>query len=81
MAGVGVKTERSSRTIVGVGLALLGAAQAVNRVSKIRINQVFIFISLISDKALIIINKLLDQVQQKPQSTDESRPAEQTQAA
>jgi hypothetical protein len=42
---VGVKAERSSRTIVGVGLALLGAAQAVkvNKVSKIRIIQGFIF--------------------------------------
>jgi hypothetical protein len=47
----GVKAERSSRTIVGVGLALLGAAQAVkvNKVSNIKISQVFIFISLISN--------------------------------
>jgi hypothetical protein len=43
----GVKVERSSWTIVGVGLlALLGAAQAVrtNRVSHIKVVQIFIFI-------------------------------------
>jgi hypothetical protein len=46
MAGVGVRAEWSSRTIVGVGLALLGAAQAVkaNKVSKIKVSQVFIVI-------------------------------------
>jgi hypothetical protein len=47
----GVKAERSSRTIVGVGLALLGDAQAVNinKVSKIKVVQILIFISHISN--------------------------------
>jgi hypothetical protein len=43
---VSVKAERSSRTMVGVGLALLGDAQAVKlkKISKIVRVKVFIFI-------------------------------------
>jgi hypothetical protein len=46
IGAVGVRAERSSRTMVGVGLALLGAAQAVkvSRVSKIKVSQSLIFI-------------------------------------
>jgi hypothetical protein len=48
IGAVGVSAERSSRTIVGVGLAPLGAAQAgkVIRVSKIKLIQILIFHSL-----------------------------------
>jgi hypothetical protein len=45
--GVGVSTERSSRTIVGVGVALLGAqAASMGKVSQIRVVQNLICILL-----------------------------------